>query len=464
MPAQNLKSVDDVLAVIGASSSPESMNLGQILFLGLDKVRERLGEDRWQKAQSLVASVVEKAIAEVCAPGDYFLRCQDDAYLMVFAHADEETARGKAAKVAQRVNASVFGERGFEGVSVHSAVQSAGSLALDSGANPTKIIEEMTERAIKDAEVAQALAQATDARSYEDVTAEAGGAGDGSAEESAEERLARRQDRRRQLMKEMTDFANEPLSFAYMPIWSAEKQRVSFFHCVPVKQSLMQSEPVRGYAILTEDSQATEIADLDLEVLEFGLLELHRALRQGVKVRTAFNVHFETIAGRYGRDQLKDLLKAVPDPMRRMITIHLGGFPAGLPAGRFQELIRIVRPFCGHVSLEFAYDQPRDVMQNELQRARGQVDFLSMTLPEIPKQAMLPIAKEVGSQAQQAGLRLGCMGVTTWRTAYELLYSGFLFVGGPVFGGPYEGLPRPFAMPASEIERLASAATAGSTS
>ncbi len=85
----------------------ELIAAGKIQFLGLGKVKKKLGK-MWLGLQPIVYAEVEASINKYLMPGDLFIRYKDDTYVVIFAKAGAEEARIKLTLIAEEIKRRLF--------------------------------------------------------------------------------------------------------------------------------------------------------------------------------------------------------------------------------------------------------------------------------------------------------------------------------------------------------------------
>ena len=70
---------------------------GHIICLGTEEIRQRVGEDHWEKLRASVSRLMIDAVAAVCRPDDVYLSCEDGSVVIVFGDNDIHRAEAAAA-------------------------------------------------------------------------------------------------------------------------------------------------------------------------------------------------------------------------------------------------------------------------------------------------------------------------------------------------------------------------------
>jgi hypothetical protein len=430
----------DVLSALSNRPRHDPIHLGQVVCLGLDRLRDKLGDAQWRKARSLVLSLVEKMAAQVCDPRDVVLPCRDGSYVIVFATAVGSIAEARATKIAARVNEALFGTDGVEGVTIHSAVETADGLGIDSGRSVSDVIGHLLQGA-----GGCDLAMSSDG-GHKPGAPTGPDAAEAAAHHPPVEGAANAIPHcRESLYGELAALDNAPISFAYLPLWEVRLGRVATFHCLPMRAGLFGEAPRCDYAVLGDGVTTREIVDLDIAGLEHGLLAQCKRLRAGFRQHLSVNIHFETLGCSYGRGKLFELLRDVPAPVRAVLTARLVGIPEGVPEARLIELTGRLAPFVHGCSAVVQNGDPQGLARTLRRLRSAHVGTAVMNAQE--GEGGLRDARSVVrfvAACRDSGVRTCAFDVASREEALTLSHFGFDLIMGPMLGGPFETLPEPY--------------------
>jgi hypothetical protein len=281
---------------------------GGVNFIGLSKVREKLGA-RWEKLAARADEVARKAIERRLEPADVYTRQGELQYVVVFAHLTKEQAQVKCAVIAEEIMKRLLGE----------------DIAPD-------LLEVKTAVTQADHHASDDTAPGIDALA---AHLAAGGAADAPKPPADD-------------WWDATDKADplDSIRLVYRPLWDVRRNVVATNVCTPTAtgsdgQLLLDEEEIAGLA------DPTTVNRLDLLMQRQVIGDLRHMMATGRKLLLCLPVHFETLASRAvsgtlparhpGRWRASDRLRARGDAARR---------PAGPPAGahRVPEAARPLRP------------------------------------------------------------------------------------------------------------------------
>ena len=458
MPAKRLEYSNEVLETLTAMGSLSDLKLGQIICIGVDEVKAALGDGKWSKTEELVSKLIEKTILEKCSPEDRFFKCRDASFLIFFANPDHDRAVAISASVAASVNDALFGHESLGGLTVRGVVSTPEGVKLDEGRNPYDVLEELQRRAEKMVlgESGPASGEAAIAAIDELSKSEIAKPG-----EIKKARLAFSQDRS-DLLGKLSKFEDSPIEFKFLPVWRVRERMVRTFLCVPSKDSAISGGSVWNYSVLGKDPDTEDIIDLDLAVLERGLLKLTDSLIAGNSTFLAVNIHFETLASKKGKEELRVLLSHLPQQILQRVFPNIMHIPPGIPEGRLREVTAQLRNVTNSPSVLINPDKMERDYTAILRRLHASgIPSVFVRLHHDPTKAALKWAAQVAEQTKSLGGVAGATGVSDDNTLMELAYSQLDYCGGPIFGGPFDDIPAPFPYDAGNLESRAGAGKSG---
>jgi hypothetical protein len=362
---------------------------GRIHLIGLEPIRERLGE-RWPKLRDSIHQLAAKVIAQHLGPDDVFCRYGTLDYLIAFSTLTPDAARLKSVAIAQALYGHFLGSEDLGGITIKAAVgQVDGAVVFD-------------QRPLHG--ILNALAELTVV--------------------PPDEYSCRRS----------RNGLSSPLEWQYRPILDRQHGVLSTWCCVPfVRQhvGLMKE----GYGVLGRDADADRIAELDRVTLDHALRDLDDLLANRFSVFVNVPLHFENLCMRRTRAGVLDLLQRTDEMLRRFLVFTIQGAPGDIPRGRLLELTSMLRPFCRSVLLAA---NPYD---HSVAHARecgihgvtfdlsGQFDAAGHLPPSLEK-----ICRNV----EHSGVRLATIGIRTDAHAQLVADLGATYLGGPRIGPPGE--------------------------
>lgn len=446
------RTLQDLLKTLSAKKRSKRVNLGQVICLGLEGLRKDLGEAHWEKSKHLVGRLIEKAIGSVCDDGDTYTRCRDGSFVIVFETENLSVAEAQAAKIAQIVNQALFGEAETDGLTVHATVTTTDGLALGEGRSADEILQDLVQQGVKRSVVApdagQADGGARDHGSTEPPSSDQEAPHGVSQEEATS--IPRCRDA---LFAEFDKIkVQSPITFRFAPCWSVKYNKIAIFSCKPMRSDPIGGLETENYAVLGTEPDSKDIAELDVGALEHGMLALCQNLKAGARQRLTANVHFETLASSHGRGLLIDLLREAPAPVRQLLSIRLYDIPDGIPPDRLSEmtgrLSNYISSFVAVVRLQPTRDTHAKL--SLLKSAGVQNAFIQR--PDGSLDEALSRMKNFSDLCGTLGLIPGAFGIESHKLALEAAYAGFGLITGPVLGGPFERLPKPYDFGIPELE------------
>ena len=434
MQAQRLEYTNEVLEALQAMGSLSGLKLGQIVCIGVDDVRKKLGEEKWARTEGLVASLIEKAITQLSDPKDRYFKCRDASFLIFFADTDHDKAVAISAGIAAAVSKALFGQEFAKGLTVSGVVKTAEGLKLDKAEDPYAVLEALR---------GKAHVQLIGASPHPAPTAVPIGAV--AEEELNNIRIAVDQDHS-DLMKRLALIEDEPIVFKFLPVWRVSERLVHMFHCIPMRQSGTPDRPLWNYAVLGREPETDTIIELDIAAMERGLLKLSDSLLRGESNFLAPNIHFETLASRKGQAALLPLLQKLPEQVGRRLFPNIMHIPDGIPEGRLRDVTGQLRHLTNKLSaLIIPHKLSMDLAQILRRLHEGGIPGVFVRLHRDPTKEDLRWVFTAAERTKAMGGFAGVTGVTDDHAFQQLADSHVDYCAGPIFGGPFDDIPAPYA-------------------
>ena len=134
------ESVKDLASTVAGQGRPEDIHVGQVICLGMDELKVKLGEARWEKTQALIRKIMEETLDKILGQNDSFMRSRDGSYVVVFGDANLDVAEAKAARISELANSLLFGEDEISGITVQPVVVTQGGATVGEGRSPEDIL------------------------------------------------------------------------------------------------------------------------------------------------------------------------------------------------------------------------------------------------------------------------------------------------------------------------------------
>jgi hypothetical protein len=297
---------------------------GRVNFIGLDKIKDRLGAS-WERVAASADRVARQTIERHVEAGDIFSGLQGFSYVMVFARLSKEQARVKCLLIAEQISKTLLGEAGTELLDVKAAV--------------ARIDGRIDLKAISLAEELTASLDAAGDLEFTDrepippePPAPAAAALSTAAAAAKQDPLAK-------------------LSFSYRPVWDKTRNVVSAYSCLgQVRLSDVGPASDDAAAMIGDDPE--ERARLDDMMQQRVLADIDGLMRDGLQVLLILPVHFETLSSVARRRKFTKVLgERLGEEPRKRLLIEIDGVPVGVMQSRLVELITPLRAHCRGVML-----------------------------------------------------------------------------------------------------------------
>lgn len=331
-PVRDPKEIEALLKRLLANKA--TVTSGALHFINLHKLRDRFGK-RWPRLALKVYGITESVLSKTLSERDFFTRFDEGTYIVVFGTLTKDQASAKCGAVGYEILRRLMGDTAdFEGVEVRVAVakvdggialkkiplieavagalQEAPSEPVDGnpaggGTSPPPSVRHGAPPAARMAGLltdTAARLRAMRNRS-QDGPARHGGKGSG-----ADLRVR---------VDETADIETEQSGWgvSYRPVWQVRKGIVSGNLARPYRRDAGQV--LTGGRLLPPAADSSDLAALDMYVLERSLTDLCRMLAAGHYNVLIVPVHYATVSGSRYRTPYFDLCDALPDDLRRFL-------------------------------------------------------------------------------------------------------------------------------------------------
>jgi len=258
---------------------------------------------------------------------------------------------------------------------------------------------------------------------------------------------------RSELLQKFTAIESSPIEFSFMPVWTVPKRRVEMFNCVPTRRTTGGTGKLWNYSVLGNTPKISDICDLDLAALEYGLLAAINHINRGVSVNLTPNFHYETLAAKKSREKVQTLLELVPDHLRRFIYPIIMHIPEGITEARLTDITGQVRNYTNVLAAEIFPRKASSDLGRTVSRLRsGGIDCLLVRLSRTYDDQEVAWVKQISDRIRKQGGKAGVSGIRNATTLMELAYSSLEYCSGLAIGGPYDTMPEPFTFDAKKLE------------
>ncbi|MBB6250361.1 hypothetical protein [Nitrospirillum iridis] len=366
--------------------------MGSLHMVGLDAVRERLG-DRWPKVADRVHALAERMLNQILGPTDAWFRHGEDDYVLVFARLGRNEAGLVCAKVVEQLQTMLLGSADTSAVWVHSAVQEISGEILFECTNLNGMLANAAHSVTAGSEMAGPP-------SYDPANPWA---------HLAQQEL--------------------PVGVVYRPIWDVRKEVLSIYLACP-KRPRPGRSPAWGYDCVADQRDLQRILGLDLDVLHQSMEVYGELYRNQFRCFLSVPVHFETVAGAVRRREYLAALQAIPKELLSFLAFHVVGLPQGVPVSRATEIVNFLRQFSRVVIAVVAAG-----CQDLPTLAAAGVYIATLVLPPgaTPKRWGADLSR-FAQEATRVKLRAGVEGVDTVLMGAYADGAGFHYMAGDFIG------------------------------
>lgn len=450
MCAKKCDSMTEFLSIVGSTGATESLNLGQIVCLGAEDLRERLGEERWTKAQTHIGDVIEKAIGENCHAQDAYFKCRDASFLIVFSTRSADKSELVAAAIANAVNKILMGTEDLRAVTVRGISQSGSNLTLTEAKDPLGMLDALKSKAhrvsISNDDTAPTASGPAAAEPLPERPAPARTGAGGSVPSIPKGNRA-------ELLAKLSVVKDAPVEFRFLPLWFNGERKIWTFNCAPMRPSTMVGETTWNYGVLGAKPQVSEVVDLDIAALEHGLIELTDHLVAGQQCQLVPNIHFETLTNYRGRNEISALLGALPQRLRQCILPNIMYVPQGVPDGRLTDITGHLKPFCKQIGAVLVPSKLEGDVARTLTRLKncgfsGIFVRANQTITRHHMDWILHVVDKINAVGGVSGVTA----IPDDEHMFKFAYSPTKVCAGHSLGGPFEVMPAPYEFDARKLE------------
>lgn len=406
---------------------------GRIYFLYLDEIRKALGIAEWRAKQAVIHGAVVSSIRRAILPEDVCVQLADDQYIIVFGEEDTDHIATRCRRIADLIERTLFGEKGLGRVVIRHAAR-----VFADGSIAGRVVDDDL------VETARDLMQPPDS---------AGPARRSGSAFSGEGRKARRAN----LLQILEDAREEALCYDYVPVWHARESRIATFMVNPRRGDGRNVES--GYDVLGPAPDSAALAQLDTHALEECLFALRKLCDNGHRLNLMTSVHFETLANRSPRAQLKELLAAIPRTYGKLLTLNICHVPVGIPENRLTEIAVNLGDWVRNLAVLIPIADCPTLQQlgtRALPFSHARFGVIGLDFKGVTgiTEDVLERARRWASALMPRGSLLSAVNVPSREALFELSTSEFAFLAGEGIGGPEARPERPRPFTTRDLEGL----------
>jgi hypothetical protein len=293
----------DAEHVLERLDGSEALQGGAVNIIGLDSVREKLGE-RWPAKRSRVWEHVERELERRLGPQDLHFRLDEVNYLVGMPTTPKFMAQAACLAILQDVLRFFLGESTMRDVMVRMVSSVKGGEIVSQSVDPVSILENAAKAAGALGEQVQPapewkppLAGRTHSESF--VT----------------------QARRRAEVK-----------MGVEGVWNLRRGMIASFVLERVVNPAL--------------AHPADINRADCAVMAYAVSLLQEHRQQGGRLTLHLPLTYASAATRQSRERVLSVLAPVRDLLRSTVLFELTDLDAGVPPSRLIEVVALMKPFC----------------------------------------------------------------------------------------------------------------------
>jgi EAL domain-containing protein (putative c-di-GMP-specific phosphodiesterase class I) len=465
-------------------NGPAAAAGGRVQLLNLGMLAQRFG-DRWPQILEKIDQLTELTVARRLGPRDYFTKCGNGLYVLVFDDLPESEARLKCALFAEELLARLIGAAPGpdEVVVATAAARIDGSMDLK-GYSKLDLLQELLSAAPQ--HVARPQGEALDLRLQAIgeltrlVAAElAGRAGGGTPDRLARllpllreaenllrtgpeapprpagtgpartaepmprpdlatvaELIRRAEAHAAPPHREAAADAEGDIVFRYGPVWKAASSMVFAYRCeAGLKQ---RSRLLLGERMMPRDPDPQLVTAYDLLVLRKAIVDIRRCVADRRTVIVMLSVHHATLMRPAARQEFVALLERMDVPTRQSIVWEIVEPVIGLSNGNVLPTVALLRAHGRAVLLQLPADYTHFGDFSSIGLHAVGFDAGKLEPRDLDRQARL-----FRSRAERYGLKSYVRGLLSPTQVEAAAGHGFDYLDGPAVLNPVEA-PGPF--------------------
>lgn len=318
---------------------------GQLQFLGLDEIKQQLG-DRWETKKSFIRSLCERTVKPHIGKSDLCLEYGELGFVILFGELNDETATIKCGLIKAEILRQLKGDDELIGLNVQTSV---GDLA--SGGTSNASLSDLIAKAIASQAEKPADPQADDAPESMTSDSHAAEAFDYSEKQKENFQQAQWASIKSTLQPGADPFSFQgeeqhaelaEVDFGFLPLVNQKSGVISIFHCAAVRLDSFD-RIINGHDVLTDSANEKPAIELDLLTLaraKIGLMDM--TMRKRIAL-VSIPLSYATLSRPRARQDFLAALKTVPLELQRYLVITLTGFPDGVPTGTLTEYVHLIK-------------------------------------------------------------------------------------------------------------------------
>lgn len=357
---------------------------GQLQFLGLDTIKEKMG-DRWPRLQSLVHKTAEEVINANVTMHDIHFLYKEDRFVIIFTKSTIDEINQKVGLISAEIMRRLLeldGEQ-FKEIQIKQDVKK-----LEVG---TFLDEEFPDML--------------------DYIYQQYNPGPEKAESVA-----------------ATGPDGKPLlTYSYLPMWENSKSAITTYMCFAQKPN-GPANIVDAYKSLYSGKSLGEKTALDMTILKKAIADFQTMESNGYKLYIICPVQHETLYNFTSYEEYKTLCQNIPASMRQfLIFMVTNSENYSLPVRDTYWFVPLLRNYC----VQIFVDIPMQTDKNVQFLRNGKVDGVGFRFENDPELDVRSVLADFNSNIRPLKMdRIFAYEVTTEESAKTLIKMGFEYLGG----------------------------------
>tara|TARA_E500000305_G_scaffold3560_1_gene3238 strand:+ start:1983 stop:3320 length:1338 start_codon:yes stop_codon:yes gene_type:complete len=340
MTIQQLNAKDRLKMMFAGGSRPLG---GQLQFLGLDEVKQQLG-DRWETKKEFIRSLCQRTVKPHIGKSDLCLEYGELGFVILFGDLDDETATIKCGLIKAEILRHLKGDDELINLNVQTSVGD-----LTSGNTSNVNLSDLIAKVVASKSENAADPRADDVPESMKTQRPAAEIFDYSEAQKEHFQKAQWASIKSTLLPTPFDLDEEEQStgldevdFGFLPLVNQKSGVISIFHCVAVRLDSFD-RIINGHDVLSENGDEKSAIELDFLTLaraKIGLMDM--TMRKRIAL-VSIPLSYATLSRPRSRQDFLAGLKTVPAELQRYLVITLTGFPDGVPTATLSEYVNLLK-------------------------------------------------------------------------------------------------------------------------
>lgn len=315
----------------------ELVTTGKVQFLGLNKVKKKFGK-KWDGLKPLVFETIENVISQYIRPPDIFIRYKEDAYVLLFAHADVNEAQIKAMLITEEIKRQLFSYQ----------EDSLNDLDLE---NSVSVIKTQNLRKAKDLHTIIGLVVSETENVPPPPPLSTPIKIDVTMEINPYKNSTLDKDKAQQ---------EKSLNCVYVPLWDVKKNALTTYLYLMQGKNPLMDDPFDNYDVCFAGLSLSKKNDLDIKILKQALKQLDETFNSGRKLYISCPVHYETLRKIESYQQFIVECQKVPEEQKQFLVFLIIGIPETLRDPNMEIFLGALKKHCFALYAQMQLDSKTD--------------------------------------------------------------------------------------------------------